>query len=112
MVASGERPDDAVQEASEAVRRVLEQARASVPEADSEREAWFVKVCQKLKLRKIEDRLTEIARLTAQLEGAAELTEETRILINERRGLLDQKKRVLAGATAVIAGTKSASAPV
>src|SRR5262249_33488040 len=54
-VSSGEPPDDAVHEAPESTRRVLEQARKSVPEGESERETWFLKLCQKLKVRKIED---------------------------------------------------------
>ena len=111
-VVAGEQVEEALQNASDPVRRALEQARPLVPEGESDREGWFFKLCQKVQLRKIEDRLTEIARLTAQLAGASELTEETRALIEERRVLLDQKKRVLAGSTAVIAGTKSAAAPV
>jgi DNA primase len=110
-VMAGEQVEEALQNASDPVRRALEQARAGMPQEPADREAWFLKIVQKVKVRKIEDRLTEIARLTAQLEGASELTEETRSLIDERKVLLEEKKRVLSSSTAVIAGTKSAAAP-
>jgi DNA primase len=109
-VAAGERPDDAVQEASQPVQQALEQAAPTVPEGASDRETWFRKVCQKLRVRKIEERLAQIARLTAQLPQG-ELTEETRALQSERVELLAHKKRVLEEDKAVIAGTKPAAVP-
>jgi DNA primase len=92
-VASGEPREDALQAASDPVRRTLEQASASIPASEADREAWFLKICRKVKVRKIEERLTEIARLTAQLGN--DVNEETRPLFEELRTLVEQK-RVLA----------------
>jgi len=108
-VASGERADDAVQEAPEPIRRVLQQAKGGVPEGDASREDWFLKVCRRLKQRKIEERLTQIAQQAASMNG--ELTDEMRALYDERQSLLAQKKRVLEEGVGVIAGTKPAAAP-
>ena len=111
-LASGERREDVLEGVSNPVKQVLQQAASGVPESASEREVWFRQICQKLKVRQIDARLTQIARLTAQLAGAAELTDETRALIAERVALLTLKKRVLGETPGIIAGTKPAAAPV
>ncbi|HYV44448.1 MAG TPA: DNA primase [Myxococcaceae bacterium] len=95
VVSDGEQVEEALQGASDPVRKVLEQAKGSVPAAEADREAWFLKICRKVKLRKIEARLTEIAKLTAQLGN--DVNEETRPLFDERKVLVEEKMKVLAG---------------
>jgi DNA primase len=58
-------------------------------------EQAFGQLCRKLKLRRIDEQLTHIQRVTRQLEGASELTEETRRLQGERVDLLALRKKVL-----------------
>jgi DNA primase len=55
----------------------------------------FGQLCRRLKLRRIDEALTHIARVTGQLSGAHELDEETRRLQAERVELLGLRRRVL-----------------
>jgi DNA primase len=55
----------------------------------------FTRLCQRLKLRRIDEALSHIARVTGQRVGAHELDEETRRLQAERVELLGLRRRVL-----------------
>ena len=98
--------EDALFEASDAVRRALADAARQLPQDGAALEQWFFALCHKLKLRRIDEQLTHIARLTGQVANASELDEETRRLLAERAELLDLRKRVLAEAPGVSGGTK------
>lgn len=111
QLCAGESPEDALFEASDAVKAALESASRQLP-AESERERTFAAICRKLKLRRIDEQLTHIARITGQLHGANDLTEETRRLQTERVDLLALKRRVLDEGPRVEAGTKTSSQQV
>jgi DNA primase len=55
----------------------------------------FLRLCQRLKLRRIDEALTHIAQVTGKLAGASELDEDTRRLQAERVELLGLRRRVL-----------------
>jgi DNA primase len=93
-VMTGKGAQDVLFEATPALKRALEQAAQNLP-GEEEMERFFLAACRKLKLRRVEERLSHIARETGKLAGAADLTEETRQLIEERIELLDLKKRLL-----------------
>ncbi len=95
-VASGAFGPEAVEEASPKVRAALEAAAPLLPRDEAALPAAFETVCKKLKLRRIEEQLSHIARVTSQIEGASELSEDTRRLLSERTELLALKRKVLA----------------
>jgi DNA primase len=94
-VLSGDAPEEALYEASLPVKRALETAGRQLPEQTDELERAFISTCRRLKLRRIEEQLSYIAQVTAQLSGASELTEDTRRLLSERSELLALKRKVL-----------------
>lgn len=111
-VMSGQTPEDALFEASEPVKRALETAVRSLPPSGAELDTTFARVCGKLKLRRIDERLSHIAKVCGQLPGGAELTDDIRRLIEERVELLALKKRVLGDPGVSAPGTKRPEQPV
>jgi DNA primase len=93
-VATGRSPEDALFEASAALKGALERASRELP-SEEDLEPFFLAACRKLKLRRVDERLSYIARETGRLAGAADLTEETRQLIEERIELLEFKRKLL-----------------
>ncbi|MFZ5471387.1 MAG: DNA primase [Myxococcota bacterium] len=94
-VFSGASSEDVLFEASFPVKAALEAAARQLPADPGALEPAFLAACRKLKLRHIEEQLSHIAKETARLEGASELTEETRRLLAERSELLALKRKVL-----------------
>jgi DNA primase len=86
---------DALYEAAEGTRMALDAARRELPEDESALEPLFVDLCRKLKLRRVEEQLSYIAKVTGRLDGASELTEDARRLIEQRVELLALKRRLL-----------------
>ena len=95
-LASGSTREDALFEASPGVKAALEREARNLPQEAGGLEPAFLRVCQRLALRRIDERLGEIARLAGQVVGANELTEELRRLQAERMELLELKKQVSA----------------
>ena len=78
------------------VKSALEREARNVPKAEDERERVFLRVCQRMAVRRIDERLSDIAKEAARVVGANELTEEFRRLQAERVELLELKKQVSA----------------
>lgn len=95
QMAAGQSAEDALFDASPAVKSALQQAARLLPREEASLERTFSAACRKLKLKRIEVQLAHIARVVAGLQGASELTEETRRLLSERTELLALKRRVL-----------------
>lgn len=98
QVLAGGGAEDALFEASNPLKTALQNAHRELPRDDGSLEPGFLVVCQKLALARINTRLTEIARETSRLEGAHDLPEEARALMEERIRLLELKKQVLSRA--------------
>ena len=105
-IASGLQTADVLDEASDLTRRGLESAVRQMPAEGPELEEAFTQVCRKLKLRRIDEQLSYIARVTGLTPGASELTEETKKLQEERVELLALRRRVLEEAIPLAVGTK------
>ncbi len=98
-LASGHSREDALYEASEPVKRTLEEQalQKSLPEDDQALEQAFVTVCRRLKLRGIEEQLTRIARELAQSGGSgSDLTDEAREMLSQQGQLLALKRQIQA----------------
>ncbi len=104
---AGQAPEEALFECSDEVKAALQDASRQVPADSSELTRTFTLIGRRLKLRRIDEQLLQIARVTGQVAGANELTEETRRLQAERIDLLALKKRVIEDTIAVPAGTKA-----
>jgi len=92
---SGGSPEDALYEASEAVKQGLTRARDLLPADEAALKRGFDIVSERLKLRAVEDRLQFIAREIANSPGGtSELTTETRDLLTEQGELLLLKQRL------------------
>jgi DNA primase len=87
--------EEALAHATDTLKRALSQANTQLPRDESGEEAAFSQVCRKLKLKRIDEQLSHIAKLTGQAGATGELTEEIRRLQGERIDLLALKKRVL-----------------
>jgi DNA primase len=87
---------EALFEATPLVKAALDREARHVPEAEPERERAFLRVCQKLAVGRIDERLADIAKEAAKVVGANELTEDLRRLQAERVELLELKKQVSA----------------
>ena len=85
---------------------VAAQGRTLPPDATALAEA-FSRLCRRLKLRRIDEALTHIARMTGQHASAHELDEETRRLQAERVELLGLRRRVLGEGLAQPPGLES-----
>ena len=97
LISGGQTAADALYEASDAVKRALDTAKTQLPNSPGENlEQAFAVLCRKLKLKRIDEQLTHIQRVTAQYADAAELPEEVRKLQAERAELLALRKKVLA----------------
>lgn len=92
---SGHGAEDALYEASDAVKNAVVEAWRQLPEAGMTLEHDFSNICREIMVRRIDERLVYIRRATEQTAGAFDLTEETRQLLTERVELLALKKRVL-----------------
>jgi DNA primase len=108
--AGGMSVEDVLFDAEEPVKAALANAARQLAEGELERA--FGACCRKLRLRRVEEQLAHIARVTGQVPGVSELTEETRRLQADRVELLALKKRILDEGSPVVAGTKSTSQTV
>ncbi len=106
----GHSGEDALFESSEAVRKALAEGQRQLPQEGS-LEPMFVILCRKLKLRRIDEQLTHIARVTGQVASASDLDDETRRLLSERASLLSLRKKVITEGQSVT-GTKPSPYPV
>jgi DNA primase len=111
-VTAGRSAEDAAYDSSQSVKTALETALRHVPADPGLAEQAFVAACRKLKLRRIDEQLSHIARLTGQQLGAAELDEETKKLQAERVDLLALRRRVIQEPVNGEAGTKGPTPPV
>lgn len=109
---TGQGVEDALFDAAEPVKRVLEHHLQLLPAGGLELEQAFSKICHQLVLRRIDDRLSYIKRATEQTPGSFDLTEETRQLLAERIELLALRKRVIEETRDAAAGTKAPMQPV
>ncbi|NMO23288.1 DNA primase, partial [Pyxidicoccus fallax] len=109
---SGHGTEDALYEASDAVKRAIEEAWRQLPEPGMVLEQDFSNICREIMVRRIDERLIYIRRATEQTAGAFDLTEETRQLLAERVELLALKKRVLEELKPGSSGTKAPMQPV
>lgn len=95
MLQSGGSPEDALYEASDAVKAGLTRARDLLPSDEGALKRGFDIVSERLKLRAVEDRLQFVAREIANSPGGtSELTQETRDLLTEQGELLLLKQRL------------------
>lgn len=94
-VATGQSPEDALFEAAGPLKTSLERAARELPVDDDVLEQFFAAACRKLKLRRVEEQLAYIARVTGRLQGANDLTGDTRRLIEQRVELLELKKKLV-----------------
>ena len=94
-VATGKSPEDAVFEASNALKGALERASRELPAKEEDLERFFGQACRRLKLRRVEEQLSWIAKVTGRLQGASELSDDTRRLIEQRVELLELKKKLV-----------------
>jgi DNA primase len=92
---AGVLPADAVEDLPPRVTEALGAQGRALPADPVELAETFGRLCQRLKLRRIDEALTHIARVTGLLAGAHELDEETRRLQAERVELLGLRRRVL-----------------
>ena len=95
-LAQGHPPSDILYEASEATRRALDVASRNLPPEEGQLLEAFGQVTRKLKLRRIDDQLVHIAKVTGQVQRQNELDEELVRLMSERVALLALRKRVVA----------------
>jgi DNA primase len=103
---------DALFEAPEPVKRVIEHHLQLLPPGGLELEQAFSKICRQLVLKRIDERLSYIKRATEQTPGSFDLTEETRQLLAERIELLALKKRIDEETRDPTSGTKVPMQPV
>ena len=105
---AGQAPEEAVFDASDEVKGGVQESSRQLPADPAEVAKTFTLVARRLKLRRIDEQLLQIAKITGQVAGANELTDETRRLQAERIDLLALRKRVIEEeTTAVPAGTKA-----
>jgi len=92
---AGALPADAVEGLPPRVVDLLESQGRALPQDEAGLAESFARLAQKLELRRIDEALAHIARLTGKLAAAHELDEETRRLQAERVELLGLRRRVL-----------------
>jgi DNA primase len=109
---TGQRPEDALEASADAVRRTVERASRELPEDGRMLEDQFLALCRKVKLRRIDEQLTQIAVVTKQSHPSGELNDEVRQLQSDRVQLLALKRRVLEETAPSSAGTKPSAEPV
>lgn len=98
-VAGGTTLEEAMFEASYSLKSALTAAKVDLPKDEAAWEPAFTAVCQKLALNRINQRLTDIARETSRLQGANDLSDEARELMEERIRLLELKKQLIGRAS-------------
>jgi DNA primase len=106
-LAAGQAPEEAIFECSHEVKAAVQDASRQLSEDGAEVARTFGLLGRRLKLRRIDEQLLQIAKITGQVDGANELTDETRRLQAERIDLLALKKRVIEDTQPVPAGTKA-----
>jgi len=89
--------EEAMLAASETVRTAVEQAMGQLPTDQTARIQLFLEVSRRLKLRRIDEQLSYIARVAGQIDAADDWSEETKRLQGERITLLALRKQVLQG---------------
>ncbi len=94
-VASGRGAQDALFESPERLRSALEQAARGLPAEEGALEPFFAAVCRRLMRRRVDEKLAWIARVTASLQGASELPEDARRLLEQRVELLGLRKKLV-----------------
>ncbi|XXF80222.1 DNA primase [Myxococcaceae bacterium GXIMD 01537] len=109
---TGQGAEDALFDAPESVKRIIEHHLRLLPAGGLELEQAFAIICRKLVLRRLDERLSYIKRATEQTPGSFDLTEETRQLLSERIELLALKKRIDEETRDAAAGTKVPMQPV
>ncbi|WP_375743870.1 DNA primase [Corallococcus interemptor] len=111
---SGRGLEEALFEASEVVKRTLLEAGRRLSPGGMELETEFILACRDIMKKRIDERLVYIKRATEQTQGAFDLTEETRLLLSERKELLALRKRVLdeLSPASSATGTKGPMQPV
>jgi DNA primase len=92
---SGLLPADALDELPPRLQDLVEAQGRTLPVDAQALAETFGLLCQRLQLRRIDEALTHIAKVTGQLTSANELDEETRRLQTERVELLGLRRRVL-----------------
>jgi DNA primase len=95
-LAQGHPASDILYEASEATRRALDVASRNLPPEEGQLLEAFGQVTRKLKLRRIDDQLVHIAKVTGQVQRQNEQDDELLRLMSERVALLALRKRVVA----------------
>ena len=95
-LASGHSREDALYEASDPVKRTLEEQAVQklLPEGEQELEQWFLTVCRRLKLRGVEEQVTRISRELALLGSGSDLSDEARELLAQQGQLLSLKRQI------------------
>ena len=78
-----------------AAREDAATARDQLPHDENQLEPAFHSVCRRVKLRAIEEHLARIAKETAQTPGASELTDDARLLLEQRGQLLELKRKLM-----------------
>jgi len=112
LLSAGKSPEDVLYEASPGVKTGLDVASRQLPSGLADAERVFLATCRKLKIRRIDEQLSHIARVTGQKVGAAELDEETRRLQSERIELLGLRRKVIQEPFGGDPGTKGFTQPV
>lgn len=98
-ILQGHAAPDVLYDATEGTRRALESATRHLPQDEADLEESFGQVSRKLKLKRIDDQLVYIARVTGQVQQKDELGEEILRLMSERVALLALRKRIVATAS-------------
>lgn len=98
-ILQGHAAPDVLYDATEGTRRALESASRHLPRDEAHLEEAFGQVTRKLKLKRIDDQLVYIARVTGQVQRHDELGEEILRLMSERVALLALRKRIVAAAS-------------
>ncbi|MFT3838059.1 MAG: DNA primase [Myxococcaceae bacterium] len=91
---SGSSPEDAVYDASEAVKKALDKERPALPLDEAGLERAFKWVCLKLKSRSVEEHVSRIARELSRIGTKADLTDESKELLGEQTRLLELKREL------------------
>jgi DNA primase len=105
-LSAGQAPEEVVFDCSDEMKAAVQDASRQLPADPAELTRTFTLIGRRLKLRRIDEQLLQIARVTGQVTEASELTEETRRLQAERIDLLALKKRVIEDKAPTPAGTK------
>lgn len=89
--------DDVLTEVAESTRREVEKAAAQLPVTAPELEQLFSALCRKVKLQGINAELRQMTRALQQVEGASDLSDEARRLLEERVELLKMRAQIQGG---------------